>query len=1213
MAATGTTPLASITKWDGPKLVGNQNFAEWQQYIISVCVAADVYHHVEHVEVPNSSAVSRRKDTVPAPPPDPSKETPEETKARIAAKETKSDNDAKQKRWMWGLLYNSLHTSVASRLSAEASNPTTHDPVALWEELHKRYDRTKGIRAAQLQAQLTSMRLKPNGNVEHHFNNMRDIYNRMILSGQTFSDVQLAYAMITSLPEEYSVLAGVVARAPNISSDYVQEEITAEWERLGMPGKDDDLNDASSSGDKGLLAKSKTSSKSQRPPRKFKCTEHPSANSHDTKDCYVLQRKAKEAAKAKDKKKKKKKVEESSDSEDSVDVAAIATYKLGEESDEDIFGFAAIEPIGLAALDEETYIIDSGAIRHMVTIDCDMSDLVPFSHKITVGGRGTVHSTHRGTLTVGELKLHNVLFVPDLGFNLLSVGCFSDEGYKTVFENGTCVIRDADNKIILQVRGNGLYEIKASSMTASLVAQTHSADMLLYLHRSLGHLNWNDVYKIARSGRLGDEWRSIINPKSMNILCEECVKAKGRRLPSPPSTVRAVRPNQIVHVDLWGPAKTTSVGGSRYFLTCYDDWSHRIQVYLLKNKSEVPSAFKKYLALVNNQCTTLIKQVRSDNGGEFTSQTFEDLLETHGIIHKRVPPAAHAQNGRVERVHLTIMNLVRAMLLDSGLGKEFWSEAAAYAVFIRNRVPKRNTMDIPQELWTGQKCEITQLRPFGSTVYVRDHTNLDKLSPRYIKARLMGFRSYSEETIRYYDPKTGNFNYSRDYLFERKTHFSEPVILSSDLLKQDNAPRSVPPPTSVPSSSSFGIEPSPEDAEASEAGTVDEPSVNKDSPIPPVSEEASSSSVEPPVPPPPKTRSKNVTYKVTTEPRGTSRFEQAVAETPASFIDSTGKRVMPRRNRTTAAIATAFGDLASDVVAVLEIEAPVSSGGGHVDPIIHILGLMAQADSVATWCLLATDCPKTVRQALSGPDAPKWWKAMLDELAKLQNYDVYEEVNRTEDMRVLRARWVFTRKVDGDTGDAAAYKARWVAKGFTQVEGLDFNEIFASVAHKDTLRVFLAMVNWNKLHCHQVDIVAAFLNGDLKETLYMEPPEGLDVPAGKVYKLKKSLYGLRQSPRCFNDKLDGWLRTQRFVPATADPCLYIRRESGVFMMLTVHVDDQLIASNDESALLDFKARLNAEFGCTDHGPVNYFLGFNVKRDVENRASRSLRNTISLTC
>jgi hypothetical protein len=93
---------------------------------------------------------------------------------------------------------------------------------------------------------------------------------------------------------------------------------------------------------------------------------------------------------------------------------------------------------------------------------------------------------------------------------------------------------------------------------------------------------------------------------------------------------------------------------------------------------------------------------------------------------------------------------------------------------------------------------------------------------------------------------------------------------------------------------------------------------------------------------------------------------------------------------------------------------------------------------------------------------------------------------------------VSTRKIDGSTGLPSAFKARWVAKGFHQIEGVDFNEIFSSVAHKDIIRVFLALVNYLDLECDQVDIVAAFLNGELKETIFMQPPGGSDIPAGSI-------------------------------------------------------------------------------------------------------------------
>ncbi len=109
---------------------------------------------------------------------------------------------------------------------------------------------------------------------------------------------------------------------------------------------------------------------------------------------------------------------------------------------------------------------------------------------------------------------------------------------------------------------------------------------------------------------------------------------------------------------------------------------------------------------------------------------------------------------------------------------------------------------------------------------------------------------------------------------------------------------------------------------------------------------------------------------------------------------------------------------------------------------------------------------------------------MQEELAKMDKYKVWEVDPRSPDMRVVGARWVFTRKIDGETGKPSAYKARWVAKGFSQIEGIDFNELFAAVAHKDSIRVFLSLVNHLDLECDQVDIKAAFLNGDLDETIY---------------------------------------------------------------------------------------------------------------------------------
>jgi hypothetical protein len=232
---------------------------------------------------------------------------------------------------------------------------------------------------------------------------------------------------------------------------------------------------------------------------------------------------------------------------------------------------------------------------------------------------------------------------------------------------------------------------------------------------------------------------------------------------------------------------------------------------------------------------------------------------------------------------------------------------------------------------------------------------------------------------------------------------------------------------------------------------------------------------------------------------------------------------MPRRSEFRphpGAFGTAAAPEDAEVLATSDIQHPNIAAllSPDLDRNARIHALLAASEYV--FCLVGTECPKTYRQARNSPDWEMWYKAILEELAKMKAYDVYQVVLRDDNMRILSARWVFTRKMDGDTGKAAAYKARWVARGYTQVEGLDFNEIFACVAHKDTIRIFLAVVNYFKLLCDQVDIVAAFLNGELAETIHLEAPEGSDIPPTHVLKLKKSLYGLKQSPGCFNDKLD---------------------------------------------------------------------------------------------
>jgi hypothetical protein len=494
--------LSSIMKWEGPKLTGSDNFAEWKQYIEAVSVSMDIYYLVEQEEVPHTTAVSRRRVIVTPPSPTApaatttinastasTSGTPAQALANVnetARLEAAALHNKHQRRF-WGLLFNSLHINIVKQLSADARNPSTFDAIKLWRELHQKFDKVQGMKAITLLGKLTSARMKTDGNMENHLNSMRELYTSLTVSGQEISDKFFASLILNSLPQDqYGILSGVIARDSNLSSEDVCAEMTAEWERMGMPGKDDKPGDESALDEHGLYArtdKSKNvSSKTRRPQRKYHCTEHPSANSHDTKDCNVLKKKAKSG--------------KSKSDDDDDDIGAIASIDFGEEDYEDIFGMVAedaetkVLAMGLVSQsqDETTYVVDSGATKHIVCTDQHLVDLVPIKdgHGITVGGGHRIFATHRGTLIIGDFKLDNVLCAPEMGFNLLSVHKFSELGYKTHFENGICVIFDKDDSEILRIQGNGLYKSKASHDSASLVAHDHSADQLLYLHRSLG-------------------------------------------------------------------------------------------------------------------------------------------------------------------------------------------------------------------------------------------------------------------------------------------------------------------------------------------------------------------------------------------------------------------------------------------------------------------------------------------------------------------------------------------------------------------------------------------------------------------------------------------------------------------------------------------------------------------------------------------------------
>ena len=237
--------------------------------------------------------------------------------------------------------------------------------------------------------------------------------------------------------------------------------------------------------------------------------------------------------------------------------------------------------------------------------------------------------------------------------------------------------------------------------------------------------------------------------------------------------------------------------------------------------------------------------------------------------------------------------------------------------------------------------------------------------------------------------------------------------------------------------------------------------------------------------------------------------------------------------------------------------------------------------------------PTSVSEAMNSKDKEKWLDAMNKEMVSLQKNGVWDLVELPKGRKLVGSKWVFKVKVDAD-GTIEQHKARLVAQGFSQIYGMDYDETFCPVVRPESVRTVIAFAAKNKMNLHQMDVSTAFLNGVLEEEVYMKPPEGFVKPGEEnlVCRLKKSIYGLKQSPRCWNTALDKHLKHIGLKQSSADPCLYIA-EGGEKVIIAVYVDDILIATETKHTLQHIKDRITKEFEVKDLGPLSSFLGVKV--------------------
>ncbi|KAH9687063.1 hypothetical protein KPL70_014633 [Citrus sinensis] len=339
---------------------------------------------------------------------------------------------------------------------------------------------------------------------------------------------------------------------------------------------------------------------------------------------------------------------------------------------------------------KEAWFLDSGCSNHMngskewfTDIDEQFRQSVKLGNdiKMAVKGRGNVKFQVNGITQV----ITNVYYVPELKNNLLSIGQLQEKGVTILIKDGVCGVYHLRKGLIMQttMSTNRMFVILVTKLpTNSTCFQAISEDNTHLWHCRYGHLSFNGLKTLQHKEMV----KGLPIMKMPSKLCTDCMIGKQHRKSIPKKSLwRATHKLQLVHSDLCGPITPASSSGKRYLITFIDDYSRKVWVSFLSEKSHALEAFKIFKISVEKETGCSIKGLRTDKGGEFTSHEFTAFCSEHGINKQLTAAYTPQQNGVAERKNRTIMNMVRNMLSGKSVPKCFWPEAVNWTVHVLNR------------------------------------------------------------------------------------------------------------------------------------------------------------------------------------------------------------------------------------------------------------------------------------------------------------------------------------------------------------------------------------------------------------------------------------------------------------------------------------------------------------------------------------------------
>ncbi len=791
------------------------------------------------------------------------------------------------------------------------------------------------------------------------------------------------------------------------------------------------------------------------------------------------------------------------------------------------------------------WIVDSGATQHVSPVKEDFYVLdSSFRSEICVASGEKEFAQGKGRIklmavngTNGEVTPIDLeaWYVPSFATRLLSVSSIRAKGFHVKFDEKPHILCPRSGAKFMMRSDGGTFFLQCTREESAMAVGGPVVAEKLW-HCRLGHAHHERVKSI---GTAVEDF--ALGGDIEEYVCEACVMGKSHRAsqPTSPATRSTVR-GAVFFADLCGPMDTPSAGGNKYACVFVDDFSRKRFVSFIKTKDQALEKWKECVCAVEAS-GAVVRRLHSDNGGEFVSKTFKDYCTSKGIVQTFSAPYSPAQNGVAERSWRSLVESTRAMMLHSGVPKNLWSAAMSTAAHIIDRLPtEANNGKTPLELWTGKKPSVGHLRTFGCQAFVHVETHRKKLDA---KARKGVFAGYDEQSRSYrvYYPEDGVFINSRSVDFDESCL---PYMKTAKTVESTEPTE----PTEI-----LKLFPSKEtQVEVNDLESEDVIVV----PVVPDEEH----------------------QEDTTVSEGT-RSEQSNKETESTESDKDEEAL----DEEIPVITTKPGVL---TVAKKSARQGASTYQHKVLGKETIMSAMYRPRE-----------PATFDEAMTCEDADKWRAAMSEEITALEKMGTWELVKQPQGRKLVTNKWIYKVKFKSD-GSVLKFKARLVARGFSQVEGIDYQETFAPVARFTTFRVLLSLATARGWILEQSDISNAFLHANLTEEIYMEQPKGFEKGGGKVCRLRKGLYGLKQCPREWNSVINDFLRDYGFTQSVTDPCLYHLKRDGSEMALVLYVDDLVYGSSSQGMIEKFKKALEQKFKVVHLGALNWYLGIEIVRKGE---------------